>query len=165
MRKIEGNNTMKKVYEELEKYQIPYKKVEHEAVFTVEQSQKIKKKIEGIGCKNLFLKDSKKNYYLIILDDQSHISLKDIASKIGSKRLSFASSDELLQILGLSPGSVTPFGILNDEENQCLIIIENTLENKNLLFHPNTNTATISILYDDFIKFLKLKKHEYKILK
>ena len=105
---------MKEVYNELEKFKIPYEKVDHEAVFTVEQSQKIKEKIDGIGCKNLFLKDSKNNYYLIVLEDQHQISLKEIAQKINSKRLSFASKEELEKILGLYPGAVTPFGILND---------------------------------------------------
>lgn len=156
---------MKEVYEELEKYQIPYEKVEHEAVFSVEQSQKIKKQIEGVGCKNLFLKDQKKNYYLIILDDQHQISLKEIALKINSKRLSFASPDELWEILGLYSGSVSPFGILNDKTNKCMIVIENTLENQTLLFHPNINTATISLDYSDFIKFIKLKNHAYQMIK
>lgn len=155
---------MKEVYEALEKYQISYEKVEHEAVFTVEQSQIIKNKIKGIGCKNLFLKDQGKNYYLIIMNDQSQISLKDIALQIDSKRLSFASKEELQQILGLTPGSVTPFGIINDEGNKCTIVIENTLKNQKLLFHPNTNTATISISYSDLIKFIELKDHKYKIL-
>jgi Ala-tRNA(Pro) deacylase len=85
---------MKEVYNELEKFKISYEKVDHEAVFTVEQSQKIKEKMDGIGCKNLFLKDPKNNYYLIILNDHHQISLKDIAQKINSKRLSFASNEE-----------------------------------------------------------------------
>lgn len=156
---------MKEVYEELENNNISYEKVEHEAVFSVEQSQMIKEKIKGIGCKNLFLKDPKNNYYLIILNDHHQISLKDIAQKINSKRLSFASKEELDNILGLRPGSVSPFGILHDTENKCAIIIEDSLENETLLFHPNINTATISISYLDFIKFIKLKNHEYQIIK
>lgn len=155
---------MKEVYEELDKYQISYEKVDHEAVLTIEESQKIKEKIEGIGCKNLFLKDQKENYYLVILEDQHQISLKDIALKIQSKRLSFASPNELERMLQLYPGSVSPFGILNDKENKCIIVIEKFLENEKLLFHPNTNTATISITYADLIKFVELKKHNYKIL-
>lgn len=156
---------MKEVYEALEQNNIAYQKVEHEAVFSVEQSQKIKEKIRGIGCKNLFLKDQKKNYYLILLDDQHQISLKDIALKINSKRLSFASKEELESILGLSPGSVTPFGILNDLENKCTIVIEDSLANETLLFHPNINTATISISYSDFIRFIELQNHKYFIIK
>lgn len=156
---------MKEVYEVLEQNGIAYEKVEHEAVFSVEQSQMIKEKIKGIGCKNLFLKDQKKNYYLVILNDQHQISLKDIAIKINSKRLSFASKEELLEILGLYPGSVTPFGILNDKENKCKIIMEDFLENATLLFHPNINTVTISISHSDFIKFIKLRNHDYQIIK
>ncbi len=154
---------MKEVYNELEKFKISYEKVDHGAVFTVEQSQKIKEKMDGIGCKNLFLKDSKNNYYLIILNDHHQISLKDIAQKINSKRLSFASNEELKKILGLCPGSVTPFGILNDNENKCMIAIEKSLKNSKLLFHPNINTATISIAYSDLIQFIIQKEHKYQI--
>ncbi len=154
---------MKDVYHILEKYQISYQKAEHGAVFSVEQSQKIKTLIKGIGCKNLFLKDHI-HYFIVILNDEHQIPLKQIQEQIKSKRLSFGTEEELFKILGLKKGSVSPFGILNDKENKCILVIEKSLKGKTLLFHPNVNTATISISYDDFIKFVTLQNHEYKMI-
>lgn len=144
---------------------IEYELVEHDPVFTASQAQNIKKKIFGIGCKNLFLTDSKKsNFFLVILMDTKQADLKKLSDYLGTKHLSFTSNTKLYEILRLYQGCVSPFGIINDKENLVTIIIDSELKNKRLLFHPNTNTKTISIKYDDLIRFIKYTKHDYKLI-
>ncbi len=120
-------------------------------------------KIDGIGCKNLLLKDNK-NYYLIILKYDKKIDLKELRSILNTGRLSFASENEMYDLLNLSHGSITPFGIINDLENKVVIAIDHELDEKKLLFHPNVNNKTISIQYGDLIKFIDSQGHKSLIL-
>ena len=101
------------IYEVLNKLNIEYQMVEHEEVFTAEQSKHIKNMIEGVGGKTLFLKD-KNNYYLYLLDDERQANLKFLSKSLNIGRLSFGNEDELYDKLKLKKGSVTPLGILND---------------------------------------------------
>ncbi len=149
------------LYEILDKLNIKYEEVEHEAVFTAEQAQFIKVEIEGIGCKNLFLTDKKGKYFLVLMQDNKKANIKEIAKITGASHLSFASKDELEKILLLKQGSVTPLGIINDIENKVILVIEKELKDKKLLVHPNTNTKTIAINYKDLIKFIEFGKHKY----
>ena len=141
---------------------INYQIIEHEPVYTVKEAQKINLKIEGFGCKNLFLKSNKKYYLLISLDDEI-LNLNEISKKLNLKKFSFASVKELEEKLQLFPGSCTPFGIINDAENEVTLLLSTKLKNKKLLFHPLTNKATINITYNDLIKFINNTKHLYKI--
>ena len=111
--------------------------------------------MEGIGCKNLFLKDAKKNLFLYTLPEDKRADLKTLPEKINSKRLSFANENDLQTYLGLIPGAVTPLGIINDKEKKVTAVLDKELKNNKVLIHPNRNTATISIKYDDLIKFVK----------
>ncbi len=140
---------------------IKYEIVEHEPVFTVEQAEFVKGLISGVGCKNLFMKNKNKDYFLIIVDDCKKADMKNIKKVCGTSHLSFASEEELNNILGLKRGSVSPFGIINDKKNKVRIIIDKDLKGKRLLFHPNINTATISIDYNDLIKFIEYENHKY----
>lgn len=133
------------IYEILEKLNIIYQEIEDQAVYTVEQAKKIEKGIEGIGCKNLFLTNKKGKYYLVILEENKKANIKEIKKLINQSHLSLASNSELNQILNLEQGSVTPFGIIYDNENKVELILDKDLKNKKLLFHPNINTKTISI--------------------
>lgn len=90
--------------------------------------------------------------------------MKQLAAVAGTSRLFFASNEELYEILRLSPGSVSPLGIIYDVENQVTLLIDTTLQGKRLLFHPNINTKTLAIQYDDFVRFVKYTKHQYTIL-
>lgn len=144
----------------LDNLNIKYNLAEHEAVYTCEQAQIVKSLIKGTGCKNLFLYN-KTDYYLIVLPDDKKADMKVIAKQIGSKRLSFCSEQKLRDILKLKPGSVTPLGIINDTENVVTLVIDSELKGSTLLFHPNTNNKTISICFDDFIKFIEAQKHRY----
>lgn len=152
------------LYYILQKLNIEYRKIEHEAVFTVEQIQKLHLEISGTGCKNLFLTDGKGNYCLVILEENKKADMKGLAEKSGMKHLSFASESKLSEILMLSKGSVTPFGIINDKENKVVVFIDGELKNKTLLFHPNINTKTISVEFDDLIKFIEFENHKYVII-
>ena len=149
------------LYEIFKELNIEFEKMEHEPVFTVEQAKAIKNKIEGIGCKNLFLTDKKGKYFLVILEENKRANIKEISGIVNVQHLSFASVSELKNILQLQEGSVTPFGIINDVNNKVLLVIDKDLKNKKLLFHPNVNNKTISINYDDLIKFIQFEKHDY----
>ena len=155
---------MKEVYEVLEKLNINYEEMEHKAVYTSEEAMFITKEMKGTGVKNLFLK-SKQKFYLVLIPENKRANIKRIEKQINEKSLSFANEKYLKEILNLTPGSVTPFGIINDKENKVTIVIDESLTNKKVLFHPNTNTKTIKIDYNDLIKFIKNEKHEYLILK
>lgn len=143
---------------------IAYEEVEHDPVYTVEQAQSIKSKISGIGCKNLFLTDHRRTkYLLVILEESKQADLKQIAAVAETSRLSFASNEELHEILRLSPGSVSPFGIIHDIGNRVTLLIDADLQGKRLLFHPNINTKTMAISFDDTRRFIEYASHAYKV--
>ena len=148
------------LYEILKELYIEYEEVSHEKVMTVEEAMNLENMIDGIGSKNLFLTD-KKNYYLVILEENKRANIKELVNILECKKLSFASSERLKEVLDLEEGSVTPFGIINDKDNKVVLVIDKDLIGKKLLFHPNTNTKTMSVTYDDLIKFIEYEKHKY----
>jgi len=147
----------RKVYEVLEQLGIAYEQRSHKAVFTSEEADEVKLDLKGQHCKNLFVRNKQGNrHYLIIITHTKTADLKAVAREIGSSRLSFASEERLMKYLGLTPGSVGPFGLLNDSEKHVSVVLDEDLKNSDYIcFHPNTNTATVSIRYEDFEKFLK----------
>ena len=154
------------LYSNLDELNISYERIEHEPVFTVEDARIIKDKLSGVGCKNLFLKAGRvEDYILVVLDERKRADLRLLARPANVSRLSFAGRDELYEILRLYPGAVSPFGIIYDRENRVRIIIDSDLEDKTLLLHPNVNTATLAVRYDDFIKFLDYNGRRYATAK
>ena len=151
------------ILEFLDKLNIKYEIVEHEAVYTAEEEQKIKKLIKGVGCKNLFLKGNNDKYYLYILDDNKKGNLKELEIFLDIKKLHFAKEEELKSILDLDKGGVTPLWIINDNNNLVTIIIDSNLKNKVLLMHPEVNTKTLAIRYQDLLKYIKYLNHDYII--
>lgn len=149
------------LYEILDKLGIKYNEIEHEPVFTVEQAKFITNNIAGTGCKNLFLTNKKGKYYLIVLEETKKANIKKISKLVKESHLSFADILDLKRVLQLGEGSVTPFGIINDLDNKVLLVIDKDLKHKQLLFHPNVNNKTISVTYDDLIKFIKFERHNY----
>lgn len=143
---------------------IIYDKVDHKAVFTSDEAQFIKNSIDGVGVKNLFLKDNKDRFYVMIMPDDKRADLKKVRKFLGVSNLSFGSEDKLMDILGLVKGSVTPLGIINDKDNKVVILIDKDLVGVRLLVHPNVNTSTISLEYNDFIKFVDYLNHKYVVL-
>lgn len=148
------------LYAVLKELNIIYEEISHDKVMTIEEAKKIENMIDGIGSKSLFLTD-KKNYYLVVLEENKKANIKDLMVVIGCKKLSFASSDRLKEVLDLEEGSVTPLGIINDENNKVILLIDHELKDKKILFHPNINTKTISIWYNDLIKFTEYFDHKY----
>jgi Ala-tRNA(Pro) deacylase len=146
----------KKVYEALDRLGIAYSKLEHPAVFTVEQAEKHWGSITGAHCKNLFLRNKKGNrHYLAILQSSKSADLKALAKQLGEDRLSFASPERIMRYLGLEAGAVSPFGLINDNQKEVRVVIDQDLKNaERINFHPNVNTATIGIDFTDFEKFL-----------
>lgn len=152
------------LYDIFEQLNIDFQEIEHEPVFTVEQAQEMKNKIDGTGCKNLFLTDKKGKYVLALLDENKRANIRQIEKIAHTSHLSFANSSKLKNILQLEQGSVTPLGVVNDKENQVLLVIDSDLKDKKLLLHPNTNTKTVSMAYDDLIKFIEHEKHTFIFL-
>lgn len=148
------------LYDILEKLNISYQEIEHEAFYTVEDAKAIQGKIEGVGCKNLFLTDGHR-YFLYILKDDKQADLKGLAKFLQVSRLSFASEEKLLELLHLTPGSVSPFGVMYDLNRQVSIFLDDSLVGKRLLFHPNINTKTLSISCDDLMRFFEYVGHSY----
>ena len=139
---------------------------EHEAVFTVEESSKIKQEIPGGHTKNLFLKDKKGNYFLIVAEGTAQIKLNSVHGLIGAKgRVSFGKPEALMDLLGVKPGSVTAFAPINDVENMVSVIIDEPLLRYDLInCHPLTNEMTTTISREDLLQFLQHINHEPQII-
>jgi Ala-tRNA(Pro) deacylase len=128
---------------------------DHPAVFTVAESGGIKTDIPGAHTKNLFLKDAKGQLWLISAEGHAQIDLKRLHTVIGSARLSFGKPELMAATLGVAPGSVTAFGLVNDVEHRVRFVLDRTLAEAELLnFHPLTNTGTTTVTRDGFAKFL-----------
>lgn len=150
------NKESQAVYQALDDLKIKYKIYEHEAVYTMKELKDKDLELEGSQCKNLFLRNKKGNHhYLIICLESEIIDIKKLTLKLNEDRLSFASPKRLLKYLGVTPGAVSPFNIINDHRKEVIIIIDNNLKkNEKANFHPNINTITLTIKYHDLIKFL-----------
>ena len=128
---------------------------EHPAVFRVGEGEEIKAAIPGVHTKNLFLKDAKGRLWLISAQDRTAIDLKRLHTVIGSARLSFGSAGLMEQVLGVTPGSVTAFALINDSDRQVRFVLDRNLaEADRVNFHPLTNTATTGVDQAGFRKFL-----------
>jgi len=133
----------------------------HAAAFTVEQGNEVWGDIPGIHCKNLFLKDAKGKMWLVVAPAEQRIDLKKLPEAIGSARISFGSAERLVATLGIQPGSVTPFSIVNDPEHKVTVVLDAWMMEQPLLnYHPLTNEATTTISNEDFRCFLKACGHE-----
>jgi Ala-tRNA(Pro) deacylase len=135
---------------------IAYARHEHPPVATVDEATQHWSGIDATHCKNLFLRNQKGNrHYLVILEHAKRADLRAVADQIGDGKLSFASADRLMTHLGLTPGSVSPFGLINDREHVVRVVLDRDLKSADRLsFHPNINTATLTIAAADFARFL-----------
>ncbi len=140
--------------------------VEHPPLFTVAQSQELRGRIEGGHSKNLFLKDKKDRIFLVVAEEDAEIDLKRLHTLIGgSGRLSFGKAELLEEVLGVKPGSVTPFGAINDTEGRVAVVLDEAMMAHDLLnFHPLTNEATTTIRRGDLVAFLKSCGHDPRIV-
>jgi len=143
---------------------IHYKKYEHEALFSVEDSENKRGDIKGSHTKNLFLKNKKNKFCLLSCEENSIVDLKKFSKSVNAGNFSFAREQYLLEYLGIKPGSVSPYALLNDMDNKITFYLESKLYNSNKInFHPLINTTTITILTADFIKFMIENKKKINI--
>ncbi|KRM93713.1 hypothetical protein FC56_GL000430 [Lentilactobacillus senioris DSM 24302 = JCM 17472] len=146
------------VFDYLDSKNIWYEVTEHQAVYNMEEVAKLDVPYPTANAKNLFVRDGKKrNYYLITTKADKQLDLKEFRNHNNTKRLSFASPDELMQILGLIPGAVTPLGLLNPTESNIEFFIdEEFLSQPGIIgVHPNDNTATVWIKTQDLIQLIE----------
>ena len=135
---------------------IQYESTEHVPVFTIEEMLEAKLPYPENIAKNLFVRDDKKkNYYLISVQEERKINLKEFQEQFGTRKLSFVSENDLMMILGLIKGSVTPFGLLNDDERKVQFFIGKEFIGGKMGIHPLENTATVWIAADDLIEIIK----------
>lgn len=154
------------VIDKLNELNIIFEEVKHKAVWTTEAADEVIKDKNGVPSKTLFLAGKKdKRFYLVIMDDAKRLDLKKFGEII-SDRLHFGNEKQMLDKLGLVPGMVSLFGLLNNFGHDIEVYIDEELLNEDIItFHPNDNTSTIFISMDDMFKFLKDMNYDYKIVK
>lgn len=149
----------------LDRLDIRHATVTHPPLFTVAESQDLRGKIPGGHTKNLFLRDKKAAVYLVVALEEAVIDLKGLHRQLGaSGRFSFASADLMMELLGVRPGSVTPFGVINDTQGRVTVVLDAAMmEHSVLNYHPLDNTMTTSLGRDDLIRFLEWTGHPPRI--
>jgi Ala-tRNA(Pro) deacylase len=145
----------------LDRLGIAHSTVSHPALFTVEQSQALRGRIPGGHTKNLFLKDKKDALFLVVALEDARIDLKSLHRVLGANgRFSFGSPNLLMELWGVVPGSVTPFGAINDTEGRVTVVLDAEMMRHEVLnYHPLVNTQTTSLASSDLIKFLEATGH------
>ena len=140
--------------------------IAHEALFTVEQSKALYVKMPGGQTKNLFIKDKKGRHFLVAMEHDALVDLKTIHTRLGGQgRVSFGNAEDMQSYLGVAPGSVTLFGIINDTSYHVTVFIdEGLLSHDKINAHPLTNEATTNIATADMLRFLEAHGHKAEIL-
>jgi Ala-tRNA(Pro) deacylase len=145
---------------------IAHKTYEHAPVFTVEEAAHLYESQPGGHTKNLFLKDKKDGLWLVVCRDDLRVDMNALSKALDAPRFSFGSADLLVEILGVQPGSVTPFSIINDKANKVRVVLDEGMFAFDLLnFHPLRNDRTTAIAANDLPKFLRACGHEPLITK
>lgn len=156
---------MKEVFDYLDSLGIKYDIVNHPAAFTTEEADKYIEWMEGVPSKTMFMAGKKdRNFYLFIMDENKRLDIKKLSNLIGD-RLHFGKEDDLKRKMGLVPGMVSLFGLLNNKEHDIKVYIDKDVNSERLItFHPNDNRATIFISINDMFKVLDDLDYDYKIL-
>ena len=152
-----------KLYQLLDELHIPYEYIEHPPAPTIEIAKQYWAGHDAQHCKNLFFRNHKGNrHYLVILNCDRDMAIHDIEKQLHQGKLSFASEARMDKYLGVKPGSVTPFGLINDTEHHVTVFLDQTLQQaEKLSFHPCINTASLIIKKEDLINFLDYCGNEY----
>jgi Ala-tRNA(Pro) deacylase len=139
--------------------------VEHEPLFTVADSSKLERELPGAHTKNLFLRDENRGLFLVVAASTTRVDLKALARTLGAGRFSFGKPELLMQALGVPPGSVTAFALINDPERRVRLAIDPELmHHDSINCHPLENTATTNIARDDLLRFVRACGHEPRIV-
>ncbi len=153
--------TRNELFTRLENLGIETETRDHAPVFTVEEARALRGQIPGGHCKNLFLKDKKGVLWLIVALEDAQIDMKTLPQKIGAARLSFGKPDLLMEVLGVEPGSVTPFALINDRETRVNVILDAAMMRHDLVsYHPLENTATTTLPPAQLERFIRACGHE-----
>ncbi|WP_075291679.1 prolyl-tRNA synthetase associated domain-containing protein [Pararhizobium arenae] len=146
---------------------IAHKTKRHEPVFTVAESVALRDEIPGGHTKNLFVKDKKDNFFLLTVEENATVDLKTVHQIIGAaSKVSFGKPEKLMEYLGVIPGAVTAFGVINDtNKNVTIILDEGLMKDEIINCHPLTNDATTSIASKDLLRFIEATGHEPLVLK
>lgn len=155
-----------KVFDYLNQASIPYEWYEHPEAPTIEIARQYWRNDGSKHCKNLFFRNHKGNrHYLVVFDCDQQMAIHDLEHRLHQGKLSFASEQRMERYLGLRPGSVSPFGLINDTENHVHLFLDSTLKDQpSLSFHPNDNTATVVISREAFQRFLDICGNSYEYI-
>lgn len=150
-------------YALLKKYHFTCQICEHPPVYTIEELDALDIPHKERIVKNLFLRDDKKqNYYLVTIPGHKTVKLKNLRGRLQSRKLTFASEEDLMNLLGLKKGHVTPLGVLNDHQKKVTLVMDNNLLGQSIGIHPMENTATVFLVLEDVMKLIT--DHEHKIV-
>ncbi len=155
------------VYDLLDELHIPYERVDHEEAASIEDCQNVDKLLGIQICKNLFLCNSQKTaFYLLLMPGEKKFLTKDLSKQIGSARLSFAGAEYMERFLNITPGSVSIMGLMNDREHQVKLLIDrDVLKDEYLGCHPCINTSSLKLKMADVLeKFLPYTGHDYTVV-
>jgi Ala-tRNA(Pro) deacylase len=154
------------VLQVLKELEIPYEIHEHPPVPTVEDALPYWEKIDATHCKNLFFRNHKGNrHYLVILRHDRQLNIRDLEQRLKQGKISFASPQRMERYLGLSAGSVSVFGLINDPGNHVHLFLDNALHSaERISFHPNENTSTLVISFNSFLRFLDWSGNSYEFI-
>jgi Ala-tRNA(Pro) deacylase len=156
--------TRQQLFDRLAALGIVTKTVEHDPVFTVAESGKLEREIAGAHTKNLFLKDGAGALFLVVAKSDTRVDLKGLSRRLGAGRFSFGKPELLMEVLGIPPGSVTAFAVINDASQQVRVVIDaDLMTHDSVNCHPLENTATTNIARDDLLRFIRSCGHEPQI--
>ena len=157
----------KELYDLFARMDIQFEYHEHPPLNTIEDAKVHWKDYNSGRCKNIFFRNHKGDrHYLVVLEHLRQLNIKDLEKRLKQGKLTFASDQRLKKYLGVEPGSVSPFGLINDNENHVHLFIDEKLkESERLAFHPNINTASLVISKTDFLKFLEHTGNTYEFIR
>ncbi len=160
------NSNRDKVYKTLNDLEIKFEIFEHPPLDTIEIALKYWKDIDAVHCKNLFFRNHKGNrHYLVIIKDTTPFSIRSLELKLKQGKLTFGSEKRLQKYLGVKPGSVSPFGLINDTDHHVHLFLDEQLQDADKIsFHPNDNTASLVIKYSDLILYLQAMENSYEFI-
>lgn len=157
--------TPEDLFSRLDGLGISFQTHHHEPVFTVEEAQNVSRDLKGGHSKNLFLKDKKGDTFLLVCLENTKVDLKDLRKKIGAKNLSFGKPELLFDLLGVTPGSVTPFALINDNPPQVKVLLDAAMMKEEFLnFHPLINNQTTQISIENLKLFIEDTGHDMTVI-
>jgi Ala-tRNA(Pro) deacylase len=155
-----------KLYELLENLNIPFEYYGHPPAPTIEQAKLYWKDLQATHCKNLLFRNHKGDkHYLVVLEHKQQLDIHDLEKRLKQGKISFASEQRMMKYLGITPGSVSPFGLINDINHHVHVFFDDNLKKSSKIsFHPNINTASLVINFKDFLKFMEWTGNGYEFL-